>query len=278
MWSWVVLSFCYLNGLHCAAATSGYAPVNDLKMYYEIQGDGPMPLVLIHGGGSTIESSFGKLLPLLSGYGKVIAVELQAHGRTSDRHAPESFQQDADDVAALLKYLKIEKANVLGFSNGGSTTMQIAIRHPELVNKIVVISANYRRDGMVPGFFESLQNATLESMPAPLQAAYLKVAPHKEHLQVMFEKDRDRMLAFKDWPDDQLRSIKAPALLMVADHDVVTPEHVIKMSHLIPNAQLIILPGTHGSFIGEVGSAKEGSPLLAMTAALVKEFLNARLE
>src|SRR3982751_5769147 len=115
--------------------TAGYAPVNGLKMYYEIHGSGK-PLVLIHGGGSTIQTTFGKVLPMFAKHHKVIAVELQAHGHTADRDTPESFEQDADDVAALLRYLKIDKADILGFSNGGSTTMQIAMRHPEFVNKI----------------------------------------------------------------------------------------------------------------------------------------------
>ncbi|MBS1598899.1 MAG: alpha/beta hydrolase [Bacteroidetes bacterium] len=251
---------------------SGYAPVNGLKMYYEIYGKGDIPLVLIHGGGSTIESSFGNLIPLISGYGKLIAVELQAHGRTTDRDAPESFAQDADDVIGLLKYLKIDKANFLGFSNGGTTTLTIAIRHPAIVNKIVVVSSNYKREGMVPGFFEGLQNATLKDMPAALQAAYLKVAP-VNNLQTMFEKDRQRMADFKDINDDDIKSIKAPALLMVADRDVVTSEHVVKMSHLISNSRLVILPGTHGSFIGEI-EAQQKSRLPEVTAIIVREFLN----
>src|ERR1700761_2098600 len=100
---------------------TGYADVNGISMYYEIHGHGDIPLVLIHGGGSTIETSFGQLLPLFSAVGKVIAVELQAHGRTGDRDAPETFIQDADDVAGLLKYLKVDKADILGFSNGGTT-------------------------------------------------------------------------------------------------------------------------------------------------------------
>ena len=254
--------------------TSGYAPVNGLNMYYEIHGSGIMPLVLIHGGGSTIETSFGALLPLLSSHAKVIAVELQAHGRTSDRDAPESFEQDADDVAALLQYLKVDKANILGFSNGGTTTMQIAIRHPSLVNKIVVVSANYKRDGLISGFFEGMQHATLDNMPEPLKAAYLKVAPDKNHLQIMFKKDKERMLTFKDIAADHLRSIKADALLMVGDRDVVTTEHVIEMSRLIPNARLMILPGTHGSLIGEEGTVKKDSKLPEITATLVEEFLN----
>src|SRR6185436_18293307 len=144
---------------------SGYAPVNGLKMYYEIHGDG-LPLVLIHGGGSTIQTSFGKILPLLAEHYKVIAVELQAHGHTSDRDSPESFEQDADDVAALLQFLKINKAHILGFSNGGNTAMQIAIRHPELVNKLVPVSSFYKREGMMPGFWDGMQQATLENMPA----------------------------------------------------------------------------------------------------------------
>lgn len=212
--------------------TTSYAPVNGINMYYEIYGAGAMPLVLIHGGGSTIESTFGNMLPLLSGYGKIIAVELQAHGRTSDRDAPESFEQDADDVAALLKHLNIAKANILGFSNGASTTMQIAIRHPGVVNKIVVISGAYKRAGFIPGFFEGFPKATLNDMPEALRTAYLKVNPDKNGLQVMFEKDVVRMQNFKDWSDDDLRSIKAPALIIAADRDVMLPEHAVEMSHI----------------------------------------------
>lgn len=255
--------------------TAGYAPVNGLNMYYEIHGSGPMPLVLIHGGGSTLDTSFGTLLPLLSAHTKVIAVDLQAHGRTSDRNAPESFEQDADDVAALLNYLKIEKANILGFSNGGSTTMQIAIRHPEIVNKIIPIAGAYKRDGFIDGFFESMPNATLANMPEALQAAYLKVTPDENKLLNMFNKDKERMITFKDWSDDAIRSIKAPALFMIAHNDVITVEHTLKMSQLVQGAQLVVLPGTHGAFIGaaESGLAKN-SKLPGITAALVEEFLN----
>lgn len=255
--------------------TSGHAPVNGLEMYYEIHGTGTIPLVLIHGGGSTIETSFGNLLPLLSGYGKVIAVELQAHGRTTDRDAPESFMQDADDVAGLLKYLKIDKANILGFSNGGSTAMQIAIRHPEQVNKIIVIAGAYKRDGFIPGFFDYMPKATLADMPEPLQAAFLKLTPDKSRLQTMFNKDKERMVTFKDWSDDDLRSIKAPALFMVADHDVITIEHTKQMARLVPVAHLAVLPGIHGGFMGASESGiDKTSKLPGVTAALVEDFLN----
>jgi pimeloyl-ACP methyl ester carboxylesterase len=126
---------------------TGYAPVNGIHMYYEIHGQGN-PLVLIHGGGSTIQTTFGYILPLLAEHYKVIALELQAHGHTSDRESPESFEQDADDVAALLSYLHINQANIFGFSNGGNTAMQVSIRHPQLVRKLVIASAFYKRSGL----------------------------------------------------------------------------------------------------------------------------------
>jgi len=252
---------------------SGYAPVNGLKMYYEIHGQG-IPLVLIHGGGSTIQTSFGKILPLLAQQYKVIAVELQAHGHTSDRGSPESFEQDANDVAALLGYLKINKACFLGFSNGGHTAMQIGISHPELVNKLIIVSAFYKRDGTIKGFFDGMENATLGNMPAPLREAYLKINNDSAGLQNMFEKDRARMLHFKGWMDEDLASIKAPSLIIAGDKDVVTTAHAVKMSQIIPTAQLMILPGTHGSFIGEICTAEAGSRMPEATVAIIEEFLN----
>ena len=252
---------------------SGYAPVNGLNMYYEIHGEGT-PLVLIHGGGSTIQTSFSKILPLLEQDYKVIAVELQAHGHTSDRDSAESFEQDADDVAGLLEHLNINKAHFLGFSNGGNTAMKIAMRHSHLVDKLVIISAFYKRDGMMAGFFEGMQEASLENMPGPLKTYYLQINNDQKGLQKMFNKDKERMLNFKDWKDEDLAAIMNPALIIAGDKDVVTPEHTIKMSRIIPNAQLMILPGTHGSFIGEVCAAEKESKMPSTTANMIKEFLH----
>jgi pimeloyl-ACP methyl ester carboxylesterase len=252
---------------------SGYAPVNGLKMYYEIHGEG-MPLVLIHGGGSTIQTSFSRILPLLAQDYKLIAVELQAHGHTNDRDSAESFEQDADDVAGLLEYLNTHKAHFLGFSNGGNTAMQIAIRHSDLVDKLVIISSFYKREGMIPGFFEGMQQATLENMPALLKTYYLRINNDQKGLQTMFNKDKERMLLFKDWKEEDLASIKNPSLIIAGDKDVVIAEHTLKMSQIIPNAQLMILPGTHGSFIGEVCAAENGSNMPEMTIAMIKEFLD----
>jgi pimeloyl-ACP methyl ester carboxylesterase len=253
---------------------SGYAPLGALKMYYEIHGKGGTPLVLLHGGGSTIRITFGHILDSLASDRQVIAVELQAHGRTRDIGKPTSFKQDADDVAALLKYLHIPKADVFGFSNGGHTTMQIGISHPEIVNKLIIASAFYRRDGAIPGFWDGFDHVTLKDMPAELKAAYLREDPDQEHLQMMFERDKTRMAEFKDWPDDDLRSIKAKTLILAGDHDVITPEHAVKMSHVIPQASLLIVPGNHGSFLGEVTTAPSGSKMPGLTVGLVKEFLD----
>ena len=126
----------------------------------------------------------------------------------------------------------------------------------------------------MPGFFNGMLQANLDNMPAPLKTAYLQVTGNKSGLQVMHDKDKERMLQFKDWSDKDLASIKAPALLIIGDKDIVTPQHAVEMSHKIPNAELMILPGTHGSFIGEVCTAIPGSKMPEMTVALIEEFLN----
>jgi pimeloyl-ACP methyl ester carboxylesterase len=253
---------------------AGYEQVNGINMYYEIYGEGEVPLVLIHGGGSTIQSSFGRLIPLLANLGKVIAVELQAHGRTSDRDQAESFEQDAKDVTALLNQLQIAKANFLGFSNGGTTTLHIAAHYPDVVNKVIVISANYQREGLIDGFYNGFGDATIDHMPEPLKTAFLAINPDQKALQTMFEKDKQRMLNFTDLSDDDLRGITSDALLMVADKDVIKPEHVVKMSRLIANAQLVILPGVHGAMIGENLNPEVSDKTIGITAYLVETFLN----
>ncbi len=252
----------------------GHAPVNGINMYYELHGQSTgTPLVLIHGGGSTIETSFGVLIPLLAPNHKIIAIELQAHGRTSDRNAPESFEQDADDVAGLLKYLKVDKANIIGFSNGGTTTLQIAIRHPQVINKMVVMAGAYKRDGFMTGFFDFMKTAAFETMPQGLKDAYLKVTPSQEGLLNMFNKDKQRMIDFKDISDDAISAIKAPALFMVSDKDVISVEHTLAMSRLIEGSGIVVLPGTHGQFFGELGSAGDGNKAPQATAILMGEFL-----
>jgi pimeloyl-ACP methyl ester carboxylesterase len=251
---------------------SGYALVNGLKMYYEIHGTGS-PLVLIHGGGSTIQTSFGRVLHSFAKTHKVIAVELQAHGRTADRDRPLSFEQDADDVAALLKYLSIDKADIFGFSNGASTTLQFAIRHPQQVNKIIVASTFYKKDGAQPWFWEFMAKATFEGMPQPLKDAFLKENPDTVALHKMCGRDITRMQSFKDIPEELMKTIKAPAFIIIGDADVVRPEHAVEMYRLLPHAKLAILPGGHGDYIGEI-TTQQDDTMIAATVSMINKFLS----
>ena len=255
------------------ASKSGYSDVNGLKMYHEIYGEGK-PLVLIHGGGSTIQTTFGRIIPMLAKHRQIIAVELQAHGRTSDRKTDFSFEQDADDVASLLKNLNISKADFFGFSNGGTTALQIAIRHPEIVDKIVAASALCKRKGVPSWFWDFMKQARLENMPEQLKEAYKKVASNPGGLQIMHDKDAKRMIDFNDIPDEKIKSIKAPVLIIIGDKDVITPEHAIEMYRLLPNSELAIIPGGHGEYIGEITTLKPNYKESDFVIPMIERFLH----
>lgn len=256
-----------------AQTMGNYANVNGLKMYYEVHGNG-FPLVLIHGGGSTIGTTFGRILPILAKTHQVIAVEMQAHGHTPDIDRPLSFEQDADDIAALLKFLNVTKADIFGFSNGASTTLQIGIRHPEVVNKIVVASTMYKKAGSYPWFWEMMKNAKFEEMPQAYKDAYLQINPDKDALYKMYLRDVTRMQTFKDIKEEDIKAIKAPALIILGNNDVVSPEHGVEMYRQIQKAKLMIVPGGHGDYIGELATLKPGHneyPALSIIEAFLKE-------
>jgi pimeloyl-ACP methyl ester carboxylesterase len=252
---------------------SQYALVNNVKLYYEIHGSG-RPLVLLHGGGSTIQSTFGRLLPELEKSHQVIALELQAHGHTLDIDRPLSFEQDADDAAELMRQLRINKADFFGFSNGGTTCLQIAIRYPEIVNKLILGSTTFKREGMPPGFFDGFQQATLDNMPLQLKEAYLKANPDPGGLQRMFERDVARMKDFIDISDEKIKSIQAPVLVINGDQEVVLAEHAFKLSRTLPHSQLVILPGGHGDYIGEICAPDKNSKIPFLVAAMIEDFLS----
>jgi pimeloyl-ACP methyl ester carboxylesterase len=254
------------------ANTGNYADVNGIRMYYETVGSG-RPLVLIHGGGSTINTTFGTILPFLAQNHRVIAVEMQAHGRTSDRPGAESFQQDADDVAELLKQLGITAADIFGFSNGGQTSIEIALRHPHLVRHIIIASAFYTREGTPAEFWTGFEQPKFSDMPQLYKDEYLKLNPNPEALMNMFNKDANRMRTFQDWKKDDIRTIQAPTLIIIGDQDIVRPEHAVEMYRLLPNARLAILPGNHGSYMGEASSPNTNSKIPELFVAMIEEFL-----
>jgi pimeloyl-ACP methyl ester carboxylesterase len=254
---------------------SGHAPVNGIKMYFEVHGRmGGVPLVLLHGGGSTIEVTFGRVLPVFARSRRVIAVEEQGHGRTTDRDAPITFESSADDVADLLRHLNVDKADLFGFSNGASVALQVAIRHPELVRKMVFASAMTKRDGAEPQLWEFISQADFSNMPQPLKDAFLKVNPDRQQLKTMHDKDAARMRSFKDVPDDLVRMVRAPTLIVIGDHDIVKPEHAVELTRLISGARLLIMPGGHGDYLGEAVMTQKVSRYPELTAQLIEEFLD----
>ena len=252
-----------------------HAPVNGIDMYYEIHGrkDG-IPLVLLHGGGSTIEVTFGRVLPVFAGSRRVIAVEEQGHGRTTDRDGPVSFESSADDVAALLRSLKVDRADLFGFSNGASVALQVAIRHPDLVRRLVFASSITKRNGARPELWERIEQADFSNMPQPLKDAFLRVNPDPAQLRTMHDKDAERMRSFEDVPDGLVRSVRAPTLIVLGDRDIVRPEHALELAGLLPSARLLILPGGHGDYLGEMVTTQGESRYPELSAQLVEAFLD----
>ena len=244
-----------------AALKSGYAPVDGLKMYYEIHGTGE-PLILLHGGLSSSDM-FSEIMPQLSKKRQVITVDLQAHGRTADINRPLSFEAMADDVAALIHYFKIEKADVMGYSVGGEVALRTAIQYPEVVRKLVIVSASFRRDGWYPELVAGMTQmsaGSAESMKqTPMYQLYTRVAPKPEDWPVLLTKLGDMFRKDYDWSND-VPAIKAPVLLVFGDADGVRTSHAVQFFELLgggkkdggldgsgmSNARLAILPGlTH---------------------------------
>src|SRR5918994_2974722 len=201
-----------------------YAEVNGLNMYYEIHGTG-QPLVVLHGAYMTIDA-MGEVVPSLAESRQVIAVELQGHGRTADIDRQLSYEQMADDVAALLRHLGTEGADVFGYSMGGAVALQVAIRHPEVVRKLVVASASYTSDGAHPELMEMIPTLTPEAfVGTPIEEEYLRLAPNPEDFPTLVAKLKRLDLEHFAWPQEDIRGIQAPTLLIVGDSDAIRLEH-----------------------------------------------------
>lgn len=251
----------------------GYKQANGIQLYYEIYGAGK-PLVLIHGGGSSILYDFKEVIARLQDKFQLIGIDLQNHGRSEHRDIPETFEQDADDVVALLKEINIEKASFWGFSNGGNTVMQIAHRHPEIMDRLVVASAFYKKSGMMDGFFDAMQEATFESMPEPFKINFLNLNPDFSKLENLFDKDSKRMQTFQDWKDEVLTSIQCPTLFISGDKDVMKPEHTVEMWRLVEGSQLMIIPATHGTYMMADFDGSINENLINFTVKEIEHFLH----
>jgi pimeloyl-ACP methyl ester carboxylesterase len=233
---------------------TGYAQIGPLSMYHEIEGDGP-PLLLLHGAYMSADTMAG-LRAGLTGSWRVITPELQGHGRTADADRPLTYEQMADDMAALLRQVGAAPADVVGFSLGGRTALQLAIRHPDLVKRLVVISASYRHDGTKPEALALYPTITPEMFAgSPAEQAYRELAPDPDDFPALVRKIVALLSAPHDWSADAIRAIAAPTLIVVGDADLIRLEHAAELFHLrgggaigdfaeLPDSRLAVLPGT----------------------------------
>jgi pimeloyl-ACP methyl ester carboxylesterase len=212
--------------------TTGYASVNGVKMYYEVHGSGE-PVVLLHGAFMTITNNWTGWIDELAKTRKVIAVEMQGHGRTADIERDISSENLADDVAALLDHLKIPKADLIGYSMGGGVAMQCAIRHREKVRKVVVISSVFRRDGMVKEALDGIPKLTADDFKgSPIEAEYKKLSPTPDEFPNFVKRLLATALKGHDISADKLKATTAPMFFIHGDADGVRLEHVAEMFRL----------------------------------------------
>ncbi|MEP7323867.1 MAG: alpha/beta fold hydrolase [Saprospiraceae bacterium] len=245
--------------------STGYAPVNGQKLYYEIQGEGS-PIILLHGAFMTIHLNWAQIIPELSKTRKVIALEMQGHGHTADINRDISFPALADDVAAVMKYLKIDHADILGYSFGGTIAYQFAIQYPDLVNKLIIISSTYKSEGWqseVRNAFQSMKPEYLDN--TPLNADYISVAPDTSHWHAFLNKMLVLIKKHFDLGDEKIKSIKAPVLLIMGDNDGIDKSVLVQTYQLlggctvadmtgVPKSRLAIIPGqSHVSVMMETG-------------------------
>ena len=240
------------------AETAGrFAQVGDLRMYYEDHGRGDPPLVLLHGGLSTIEVDFVRILQRLAEKRRVIAIEQQAHGHTADIDRPLTFEVMAADTVALLGQLGIDQADFFGYSVGSGIAFEIALRYPSLVRRIVAAGGvSYRPDGSYAGTEDGMDQLTPEMFEGtPFLASFRRVAPDPDAFAQTIARVAELSAAWQGYADDQVRAIGVPMLVIIGDSDIVRPEHVIEMFRLLgggvpgdlvglPDSQLAILPGT----------------------------------
>ena len=266
-----------------AQGAGNYVSVNGLELYYEIRGTG-QPLVVLHGAYMTIET-MGEIVPSLAETRQVIAAELQGHGHTADIDRPLSYEHMADDVYALLAEVGIDKADVFGFSLGGGVALQLAIRHPEVVRKLVVASVSYTSDGLYPEVRDTIETITPELFAgSPIEEAYLRSAPNPDDFPTLVARLKQLDMEPFAWSPEDIQGISAPTLIIIGDSDGTRLEHAVEMFRLLgggvfgdilglPKSQLAVLPGT-AHFV------PPGSGLLDRTdwlVAMIGEFLDASM-
>jgi pimeloyl-ACP methyl ester carboxylesterase len=268
------------------ASRSGLVPINGLDLYHEVFGDlgatSPAPLLLVPGAFMGTDS-MASWASAFAADRTVIVFDQQGHGRTPDTSRPMSYEQFADDAAALLRALEVERADVMGYSQGGGVALQLAIRHPALVGKLVSMSATYRKDGWYPAVLEGIQGVSAAMFAGtPVEKAFKEHTPDATAFDAYLEKMKVLNIEDQDISDEQMRSITAGTMVIVGDADGVRPEHAVSMFVLrgggdedaaasgvvqgVPAARLVILPA-----MSHVGISAESAVLVPMIRAFLDD-------
>ena len=238
------------------APQTGYAPVNGMRMYYELHGSGGVPLLLLHGGLFDIDLQFGPLLPGLAATRRVIATDFQGHGRTGDLDRPLTVPDLASDVAGLLEHLQVGPVDVFGYSVGGAVGIELAVNHPGLVRKLVASSTTFSPGGDRGENLDAMDEITVDMIAGtPMEQSYLAKSPNPDGLQGLLDKIGRFNHDFAGWSDDEIAGIAAPTLITVGDCDLVRLDHAVRFLQLrggdvngdfegVPASQLAVLPGT----------------------------------
>ena len=259
------------KGQQMKPSNSGYAPVNGIKVYYEVYDEG-RPIVLIHGAFYTIDMNWGQLIPELSKNRKVIAIEMQGHGHTpfSDREL--SMTTLASDVEKVMDYLKIDSADVAGFSMGGSVAYQFAVKYPKRLRKLVIISSTYKTGGWLPivnGAFKDFKPEFFDN--TPLQTAYDAVAPDKTKWRKFLQQMFDFAKAPFNVGDSSIAKIAAPVLIIAGDNDGLDKIELIKTYNLLGGgvSDLSPMPKSHLAIV-----PSQGHVSLMMQTKIILGYLN----
>jgi pimeloyl-ACP methyl ester carboxylesterase len=254
------------NGQQLKPASSGYAPVNGIKVYYEVYGDGK-PLVLLHGAFMTIKDNWGQLIPELSKTRKVIAIEMQGHGHTPFADRKLDVANLASDVVGVMDYLKVDSADVAGYSMGGSVAYQLIIQNPKRVTKLVIISSTYKSTGWRPeiaGAFKSMKPEMFTN--SPMKAAYDATAPDKTKWPKFIEQMLGFLATSFDMGDANIAKITSPVLIISGDNDGLDKVELMKTYQLLgggvsadmapmPKSQLAVVPAqSHVSLMGQTST------------------------
>jgi pimeloyl-ACP methyl ester carboxylesterase len=258
--------------------SGNFAPINGLKLYYEIHGTGE-PLILLHGGVGASEM-FGPIIPALAATHKMIAVHLQAHGHTADINRPLRFESMADDIAELLKHLNMDRADILGYSLGGGVALQTVLRHPDTVRKLVLISTPFKQHGFYPEVLANMAQMGPEAAKFMNQSPLYQLYPDVDWA-ALFTKLGNLLRQDYDWSKG-VAAIKSPVMIIYADADAIDPAHAMEFFTLLgggqrdagmdgsarPTARLAMLPGmTHYNILS-----------FPELAALVTQFLDAPIQ